>query len=169
MLLNNTLSRIVDTKLLTDYAEDPMDQEAKAVLGLAKAYREKAAHNPQYRTLPDDAVGGDLKTSIALMDEQDQVSMLYAFNAILNGAPQVGGSYIESPRDRDERKTKIWVIKGFIITFCASFLIFMTTIAVIGIRTGEITGGPVIDSFLSTAAEIAKAIWPPQTQPLKGP
>jgi hypothetical protein len=158
MLLNTTLSNIVDTKLISDYEGDD-DVASKAVAGLAKAYREKASHNSQYRDLADDAVGGDLKTSIALMTAEDQVNMLFTYGTLVRGESIDGTRSLENPKERDVRRAYIWVSKAAVITFCFCFVVVVTTVSVIGVRTGEIKGGEVISTFLTTAADIAKTIW----------
>lgn len=160
MLLNQILSDIGDDKLLSDYRDEASEPLAKAVLGLVSDYRDKGLSNTHYRSLPANATGADLKQAIALMDSEDQISLIYQYNATRRGAVADGQTCLENPKDRDERQFRHSILRVVVYVVCGCLMMMVGAVCAIGIRTGVITGGPFLDAFLATVMEAIKILYP---------
>lgn len=159
MSLVQALNDIEDGKALVDYREETDTPIGRAVVSLCQDYNEKAIHNTAYRQLRADATGADLKAVFSLMEMEDQVNLVYAYNAIKRGAVSTDGNPVESPKERDIRTLRGKVVLIMICCIAVCICLLVGAMAVVGVQRGEITAGPVIDGLIEAATEIVKIIF----------
>lgn len=145
------------TTVLTDINDDALVLSHKSPeSALARLVKEYDTYSKRIERLPDmnpASTGKDLKTAILSMAPEDQIKLAYHY--YLN----TGTLDVEDSGEKDERQLKHWVVKVTVVVAAALILLLVGGALVYTHRcTAETAGEPVINGFLSTAAEIAKIL-----------
>lgn len=93
---------------------------------------------------------GDFKSLLIKLPESLQLRMLNEYKT--NGSQ-------EPEAVREDRKLKHWVVRTVVLVFAAVALIIVGAITAIGVRTGDFTQGPVVDSIINAAITILKLVF----------
>lgn len=145
------------TTVLTDIDDDALVLTHKspesATAKLVKEYDVYARRIERLPNMTDTSTGKELKAAIFSMAPEDQIKLAYHY--YLN----TGTLEDEESAEKDERKLKHWVVKWSAFVAGGLVLLLVGGALVYSHRcTAETANEPVLNGFLSTAAEIAKIL-----------
>lgn len=153
MLARKVLEGIADDRLLGDrrIGNSPYGD-------LIDGYAQLASTNDNLPSVQEDWTAGDLKEAIAQVPAEQQVVLLYKYVHATKSLSDPW-TYAETPAARDERRHKHWMAK--MLLTCAILVIFMIlgAMIVLGVKSGDVESGPMVDTFLNTVLEIMKLIF----------
>jgi hypothetical protein len=142
--------------VLTDINDDALVLNHKSPeSAMARLVREYGTYSQRIDRLPDmcaTSTGKDLKTAILTMAPEDQIKLAYHY--YLN----TGTLEDDQAEEVEERKLKHFVVRIIVIVAAAMVLLLVGGAVVYTHQCASETGEPVINGFLSTAAEIAKIL-----------
>lgn len=181
-LVQTILRDVVEDKILLDQGD-----LAVALLGLAEAFNTVAGELPGFVEITHQSTGKDLKGAILSLPLKHQMPLLHLFSQtvasvvtrpapleITAGEPTLGPipqvcepaapwDGIDRRRkhleEEEKRKLKTWLIKATFIFIAPIPCILVGAVVAIGVRSGTVPDGPVVNSIMSTATEILKLIF----------
>lgn len=92
----------------------------------------------------------DFKDLLVKLPESLQLRMLNEYKT--NGCQ-------EPEAVREDRQLKHWVVRTMVLVVAAISLIIVGAITAIGVRSGDFTQGPVVDSIINAAITILKLVF----------
>jgi hypothetical protein len=144
--------------VLTDISDDSLVLTHKSPeSALARLVKEYDTYSKRIERLPDmtaTSTGKDLKTAILSMAPEDQIKLAYHYYLAC------GTLEDDEAAEKEDRKLKHFVVK-VIVSVAASMVLLLVGGALVYTHRCTAAGEgsePVINGFLSTAAEIAKIL-----------